>query len=343
MPVIGNSVLTLADIMQGRRGDGSFDHEIVELFLQENPMLDDITIIQANDGTANRTTIRTGIPEPTWINYYNGVKPAKGAKTQVKDVAGRMRAMLEIDADLYNDTPDKDQFLQDELFTLTEGMTQAMAECLIFGKIANDPRAFNGLYNFYGVAGADSNQYDSKDAAHYVFSGTNGAAKGGESFRSISLIGWSPSTITGFYPQGHKSAGIQRGALRKVDTTDADGGVYQVMRQELTWELGLSVRDYRYGGRIANIDAAKMLTQTDVDYVELIHRLVSRVKNSSRTKRAMYMSPDLWEKIQVLFYRKTQGNAIAYTDVMQRLNTPTLLGIPVRLSDALEVDEQFVA
>lgn len=343
MATVGNSVLTLADIMQGRRGDGSFDHEIVELFCQENPMLDDITIIQANDGTANRTTIRSGIPEPTWINYYSGVKPTKGAKTQVKDVAGRMRAMLEIDADLYNDTPDKDQFLQDELFTLTEGMAQAMAECLIFGKIANDPRAFNGLYNFYGVAGADNNQYDSKDAAHYVFSGKN-AAQGGETFRSISLIGWSPSTITGFYPQGHKSAGIQRGALRKVDTQDANGGIYQVMRQEITWDMGLSVKDYRYGGRIANIDSSTMLTNTaGVDYVELIHRLVSRVKNSARVKRAFYMSPDLWEKIQVLFYRKTQGNAIQYADIQQRANTPVLLGIPVRLSDALEVDEQFVA
>lgn len=343
MATIGNNVLTLADIMQGRKGDGSFDHEIVELFCQENPMLDDITIIQANDGTANRTTIRSGIPEPTWINYYSGVKPAKGAKTQVKDVAGRMRAMLEIDADLYEDTPDKDQFLQDELFALTEGMTQAMAECLIFGKIANDPRAFNGLYNFYAEAGADMTKYDSKDAAHYVFSGTN-TVKGGETFRSITMVGWSPSTITGFYPQGHKSAGIQRGALRKVDAQDANGGIYQVMRQELTWEMGLSVKDFRYGGRIANVDTSTMLSSSNqTDFVELIHRMVSRVKNSARVKRAMYMSPDLWEKIQVLFYRKTQGNAIAYTDVMQRLNTPTLLGIPVRITDALEVDEQFVA
>lgn len=342
MAVKSKGVITLADILAGRKGDGSFDSDIVELFTEENPILDDISIIEANDGTTNRTTIRTGIPEPTWTAYYSGVKPAKGTKTQVKDVAGRMKSMLEIDAQLYEDTPDKDQLLKDELYGLTEGMTQAMADCLIYGKIANEPRAFNGLYNFYKTAGADLAKYDSKDSAHYVFSGDKNPTKG-KAYRSLLLMGWSPSTITTFYPKGHKSAGLQRSELRTVDTNDADGGVYQVKRQDLSWELGLSVRDYRYGGRIANIDNETLLsTNTDIDYVEMIHRLVSRVKNSQRVNRAFYMANDLWEKVQVLFYRKTMGNAVAYQDVMQRFKTPTLLGIPVRITDAMEVNEDAV-
>lgn len=343
MGLTGNTVLTLADMLKGRKGDGSFDSEIVDLVVQENEMLDDISFVQANDGTAHRTTIRTGIPDPTWVGFYEGVQPTKGTKAQVKDVCGKMKAMLEIDADLYDNCPveGQAQVVADELAGIAEGMKQKMAETIIYGKLTSEPRAFNGLAKYYAAAGADNASYGTDDAAHYVFNGAKASSPSTSHKRSIYLIGWSPRTITGFYPQGAKSAGLERGEFRKVDTEDSNGGRLQVYRQFLSWTMGLSVRDYRYGGRIMNLEADHMLDASgQPDYIELIHRLVSRVKNGGGVRQALYMSPIVWEYVQTLFYRKTQGNAIAYRDIEQRKAVPTLLSIPVRRCDALETDEQ---
>lgn len=345
MATIGNTALTLADMLKGRKGDGSFDSEIVDLVVQENSMLDDIPFVEANDGTAHRTTIRTGIPEPTWVGFYEGVQPVKGSKTQVKDVAGKMKAMLEIDADLYDNSPvdGQAQIIADELGGIAEGMKAAMSQALIYGKLNDEPRAFNGLAKYYSVCGAASASFDDKDAAHYVFNGAKASAPSQSMLRSIYLVGWSPRTITGFYPQGAKSAGLDRGKFDRAWSVDADGGRLEVYRQVLSWQMGLSVRDYRYAGRIANLEADAMLNSSgQPDYIELIHRLATRVKNGGSVKRGFYMSPLVWEFVQTLFYRRTQGNAIQYADIEQRKSVPVLLGVPVRICDAMETNEAFV-
>ena len=349
MATIGNSVLTLADMLKGRKGDGSFDSEIVDLVVQENPMLDDVPFVEANDGTAHRTTIRTGIPKPTWVGFYEGVQPVKGSKAQVKDVCGKMKAKLEIDADLYDNGPatQKAQVIADELGGIAEGMNQEMAEALIYGKLADEPRAFNGLMKYYatiGANGANAANYDRDDAAHYVFDGAKATSPSTSACRSILLVGWSPRTITGFYPQGAKSAGLERGEFKKVDVTDSKGGTYEAYRQYLTWTMGLSVKDFRYGGRIANIESDHMLDASgQPDYIELVSRLVTRVKNGGTVRRALYMAPLVWEYLQTLFYRKTMGNAVKYADLEQRKAVPTLFGIPVRVCDAMETNEAVVS
>lgn len=345
MATKGNTVLTLADMLKGRKGDGSFDSEIVDLVVQDNPMLDDIPVVEANNGTTHLTTIRTGIPDPTWVGFYEGVQPTKGSKTQVKDVCGKMKAKLEIDADLYDNGPvsQKNEVIADELGAIAEGMNQEMAQAIIYGKLADEPRAFNGLYKFYATAGADSASYDRNDAAHYVFDGLKASSTYKSHLRSILLVGWSPRTITGFYPEGAKSGGLERGEFKKVEIDDGNGGTYEGYRQYLTWQLGLSVKDFRYGGRIANVELDHMLDNGQPDYIELIHRLVSRVKNGGSVRRALYMSPLMWENVQTLFYRKTQGNAIRYADIEERKGVPSLLGITVRVCDAMETDETFVA
>lgn len=114
------------------------------------------------------------------------------------------------------------------------------------------------------------------------------------------------------------------------------------MRQTLSWDLGLSVKDYRYGGRLANLELDCMYAASgQPDYVELIRRLITRVKNSGMVRQCLYMEPQVWEAFQTLFYRKTQGNAVTYGDVLQH-QAPTLMGIPVRLPDALETNETLV-
>ena len=59
MQVNGTRVLTYADFVKGLDPKGNFAHRIVELVAKKVEMLDDMTVIEANDGSALSTTVRT--------------------------------------------------------------------------------------------------------------------------------------------------------------------------------------------------------------------------------------------------------------------------------------------
>jgi hypothetical protein len=61
---------------------------IVELLNQSNEVLDDAVWIESNETTSHVTTIRTGIPGPTWRKLYGFVQPQKSTTVQVRDATG---------------------------------------------------------------------------------------------------------------------------------------------------------------------------------------------------------------------------------------------------------------
>jgi hypothetical protein len=339
MGVKGNTVLTYRDLMSGLKGDKTFDHDIVELMVEQNPMLDDIVISEANDGTSNKTTIRTGLPSTTWTQFYQGVQASKGSKQQIRNTAGSLKTKIEIDADLFNQAPDKSALLLDEVSAHSDAMMNDMADCLIYGKIASEPKKFNGLINFYDTLGGVTST-DDKESKHYVFSAKSATQASTSALRSIWLVGWGQKSIRGFYPRGSKG-GLSKGEFKKVDVTDTEGGTYEAMRQYLTWQMGLDVRDYRYAGRLANLQSDEMFDTTGVpEYVELLRRLMSRV-HSNGVRQVWYMDKLTWEAVGVWLARKTMSNAIQFRDIQER-PSETLFGIPVRICDALNSNETEV-
>ncbi len=342
MAIKGNTVLTYRDLMSGLKGDKTFDQEIVELMVDENAILDDLVISEANDGTSNKTTIRTGLPAVAWTGFYEGVQASKGSKQQVRNTAGRLVTKLEIDADLYDQAPDKNAVILDEISAHSEAMGQEMADCLFYGNIGSEPRKFNGFTNFYGqLGGVDS--LDDSLAKHYVFSAKSGTQASTAMLRSIWLIGWSQKSIRCFYPKGSASGGLKKGEFKKVDVPEetTPSKTYEAYRQYLYWQLGLDVRDYRYGGRLANLQADEMFDTSGVpEYVELLRRLVSRVR-SEGVKQVWYMDKLTWEAVGIWLSRKTMLNAMGFKDLQER-PTHTLFGIPVRTLDALNVNETEV-
>jgi hypothetical protein len=70
---IGANNPTLIDFTKQLDGDGKVTNDIVEMLMQQNEMLLDMTWQEANQITSHRSTIRTGMPAPTWRQYYQGV------------------------------------------------------------------------------------------------------------------------------------------------------------------------------------------------------------------------------------------------------------------------------
>lgn len=341
MALKAHTSLTYRSMSDGLTADKKFDKEIVDLMVNENPILDDIALVEANDGSSEKVTIRTGVSSATWTAFYEGVQASHGSKKQVRNTSGRVRTKIEVDADLFDSQPDKNAVLMDEVSDHASSMMDAMADCLFYGKIENEPRKFNGLINFYDTVGGSAST-DDRVASHYVFSGKSASKASTAMLRSIWLLGWGGKSIRCFYPQGSK-AGMDRGTFKKVDTEDGitDGATLEVYRQYLTWNLGLSVRDFRYGGRIANIQADEMFGTSGLpDYLSILRRLVTRV-NGNGVSQAWYMDKLTLEAVQEWLAAKTQSNALTYQQVQQRL-TPVLFGIPVRTCDALNTNETEV-
>ena len=336
----GNTFITLRDLASGLKGDKTFDNEIVELAVEVNPILDDIPFVEANDGSSNKTTIRTGLPTATWRAFYEGTQASKGSKQQVVNSSGALSTKLEIDKELFDRDPNKSAVLRDEVMAHMEAMGQEVADALFYGNLKTEARKFNGFGNFYGTIGSTGS--DNKVSSHYVFDGKKASNPSAAAYRSIWLVGWGNMSMRGFYPQGTRG-GIRKGEFKTVDVTNSDGGTYEAYRQYLYWDLGLDIRDYRYGGRIANIESDAMLTASGQPaYLELIDQLNGRVMDGGDTRKAWYMPKLVWEHLCTLYGRQTRSNAIKYEDVMQR-KTPTLLGYPVRLCEALNTNETVVS
>ncbi len=340
MAIIGTTGITYRDLFKRLKGDGTWDSEIVELLLQENPILDDMVIREANDGSSDKVSIRTGIPTATWTAYYEGVQGSKGSSKQVKDTAGMVETKVEMDARLYDDTPAAKEEWMDEVAVHAEALNNGMADALFYGRIATEPRKFNGLINFYNAyQKATSN--DDKVSSHFVLNAKSTSQASTAMLRSIWIVGWNAKSIRCFYPKGSRG-GMNRTEKIKVEMTDTAGGTYPGLRQYLRWTLGLSVRDFRYGARLANIQLDEMLDTSGVpDYIELLRRMNARVK-SNGVNQVYYMDAATWENTETLLHRKTMGNAVSTKDIQER-TTQTLFGRPVRICDALACNETAVA
>jgi len=340
MATKGSQYITLRDINAGRLPNGLIDKEVVELTARENPAIQDVFWKECSKGREDITTIRTGIPEAAFRAYYEGVQGSKSSKKQVANSCGTVSTMVKFDARLYDDSKDKAAFLLDEVEEHAEAMGQGAATALFYGDIKDNPKGINGFAKTFGlttIAAADQDV-----AAYYAFSGSRASNPTTATLRSIFMVGWGKKSAHGIYPEG-TSMGLQRGKL-DFQYADDETGTGKTMRwgiQEMNWNLGLNIRDFRYCGRIANIESETAFAASGVpDYVELLQRLTCRVKQEGVTSR-LYMSRIVWEIMTVQFYRKTMGNAIKYADVAQTMPA-SLLGTGVGICDALNVNETFV-
>ena len=68
---------TLLDVTKALDPDGSIA-AVAEILNETNEVLQDMTMIEGNLATGHRTTVRTGLPAPTWRKLYQGVQPTKG-------------------------------------------------------------------------------------------------------------------------------------------------------------------------------------------------------------------------------------------------------------------------
>ena len=332
MATLATTHPTLLDVTKRLDPEGRIDM-IAEILEQTNEIIADAVWIEGNLPTGHRTSIRTGLPTPTWRKLYGGVQPTKSTTVQVTDNCGMLEAYAEVDKALADLNGNQAAFRLSEDTAHIEGMNQEFAQTLFYGNEGSEPEAFTGLAPRFNDRSGPAN---AENIIHGGGSQTDNA--------SIWLIVWGPNTVHAIYPKG-SMAGLQSTDKGQVTIEDVDGqgGRMEAYRTHYRWDCGLTVRDWRYAVRIPNIDKSELTYDgaTGPLLWDLMVQAMIKIPNLSMGRPAFYMSRDVMGFLRRQIAAAVKGSTLTEENVGGRFRT-SFQGIPIRRCDALAADEALV-
>ena len=326
MATIGNTYPTLRDYYAQLDGDGKITSTLIDLFYQSNTMLEDAIVKECNDGTKHKTTVRNGLPEPQFRKFYQGVPCSKGEYTTVEDTTAMLSDYSLVDKDLAELNGNTNQFRLNEAGAHIQGMNNTVQENIIYGNKGVNSSAFDGFAIRY-------NKYSSVkgDLGYQVIN----AGGSGSTNTSIYLIGWGEKSVHLIYPKGTK-AGLEHQDLGEVTAKDGAGNEYQAYRDYFSWKVGLSLRNYRTCGRIANIDVSTLGTANSPDIISLMIKEYYRVKQHAKiagAKLVWYVNDTIETYLHLQALDKK--NVQLTVDNVEGKPVLSFLGIPIKCCDAI--------
>jgi hypothetical protein len=307
--------------------------DIVEILNATNEVLDDMTFVEGNELTGHQTTVRTGIPAPTWRKIYGGVQPAKSTSVKVRDACGMLEAYAEVDKALADLNGNAAAFRLSEDKAFIEGMNQEFCQTLFYGNEDTEPEAFTGLAPRYNSLSAENGEN--------IVSG----AGAGSDNTSIWLIVWGENSIHGIVPKGSR-AGIQvtdKGQVT-VESVDGANGRAEMYRTHYRWDVGLTLRDWRQVVRIANIDSSELTKNaaTGADLIDLMAQALELVHSLGMGRPVFYAN----RRVKSFLRRQIVAKVAAATLTMDQVAGKHVMffdGVPVKRCDALTITEATVS
>jgi hypothetical protein len=337
MATLSSTVLTLADWAKRRDDDGKVS-AIVELLSQTNEILADSLWMEGNLPTGHKTTVRTGLPSATWRQLNYGVPKAKSTTAQIIDTVGNLEVYAEVDKDLADLNGNSAEFRLSEVKAFLEGMNQQVAATMFYGNTSVNPERFMGFaprYNTITPATAAT-------AANVISALGNGSDN-----TSIWIITWGADTTHCIFPKG-KISGLQHRDLGEDTLKDADNNQYQGYRDHFKWELGLTVRDWRYNTRICNIDVSDLAGSSAANIINALVRAVHRIPTIMQSGTTTSDAPSINGAMgrTVIYCNRTirtylDLQAMNKTNVLLKMEewdgkpVTTFRGIPIRTCDAI--------
>lgn len=316
---------TLLDVAKRMDPNGNIDM-IAEMLAQMNPVLDDMVFLEGNLPTGHRSTIRTGLPIPTWRKLYGGVQPTKSTTAQVTDSCGMLEAYAEIDKALAELNGNQAAWRLSEDRAHIEGMSQELAQTLFYGNETTEPEAFTGF-------GPRFNDQAAENGGNIL---TSAATPDATDNTSIWLVVWSPNTAHGIYPKGSKAGlTIEDKGQVTAESIDGSNGRAEIYRTHYRWDCGLTVRDWRYVVRV-QVDQEDLTkaAATGPDLVDLLQQATVLIPNLGAGRPAFYCNRTVLSFLK----RQMTNKMVNSTLTMEQLNgkwTPMFEGIPIRRCDAI--------
>lgn len=339
MAVLGSTYLNLIDMMK-QSDDGLY--EVVEVLHRLNPFMKDANVLSCNMGTKHKSVIRTDLPSVSWGMLYAGIEQSKSTTAEVEDTTGFVEGLSAVDERLLNLYGDKANAVRmSEGQSFLEAISQEVESQIFYSNVNINGKQFHGL----------APRYNSLANPCVV----NGGGAGSDN-ASIWMVTHGDQQTSVIVPQGI-TAGIQQEDMGRQRVLDGSNNPYYVKEEKFTQHIGITVKDWRYTGRICNIDVSDLIagsTALNPLMRKLFYKLQGRrnygIDNNGQAQQGrtvIYMNRTLLEALDA---EATNGRG-GSTDNFVRLQPReiqgeevlTWRGIPIRDTDALLNTEAAVA
>ncbi|WP_327195851.1 major capsid protein [Novosphingobium capsulatum] len=338
MAILGTSYWNLIDTLKVS-GNGIGD--VVEALTQLTPFMKDANVVACNDGTGHRTSIRTGLPSVAWGALYQGIPQSKGNYTEVKDTTGFVEGLSTVDERLLDLKPAeaaKLRLVEGQGFL--ESIAQTVDSAIWYSDVKVNGKQFHGL----------APRYNSLSNANVI----NGGGSGSDN-TSIWMVTHGDMQTSIITPE-NIPAGVQREDMGRQRVLDGSGNPYYVKEEKFTQHVGLTVRDWRFNGRIANIDVSDVIAGT-VAVNPLLRKLYYKLQGRraykmeregqiSPGRTVIYMNKTMLEALDAESTNGRSGvdNFVRLTPMeIQGEEVMTWRGMPIRETDALLNTETLVS
>jgi hypothetical protein len=334
MATLGTENPTIADIIKTLDPDGD-SATIVDTLSQTNSHLQDISWMEGNLITGNRTTQTASIPTAVARIANQGTTPTKATHTQVNDACAIIETVSVIDK-VIAEMGGVGQVAANRANQARghiEGLGQKLADLLFYGT-ASVPEEFTGF-------GARYNTLTGNLADNVISGGGSGSDNA-----SIWVVKYGRNGVMGIVPKGQKG-GLSRTDLGLVDVVDATGvagATLLAYKEFFTWYCGLAVMDPYAVARIPNIDVSNLLAKSSAaDLTEKLIAATEAIHNPEDGKIVIYMNRTVKKMFRIqrrddvitgggLTYENVDGKRVLMFDEF-----------PVRIVDQLDNTEAAVA
>jgi hypothetical protein len=337
MPTLGTTYLNLIDQM--KKGENGL-YEIVEALHNLSPFMRDANVMSCNMGTKHKHAIRTGLPQVSWGALYQGTPQSKSQLTEVEDTTGFVEGLSAVDERILRLYGDKSTLMrQSEARSFLEAMAQEVESSIWYSDVRVNGKKFHGL----------APRYNSLQNPCVVAGGGVGSDN-----TSIWMVTHGDSQTSVIVPQ-NIPAGVTQMDMGQQRVLDANGDPYYVKEEKFEQHVGITVKDWRYTGRIANIDVSNSLAGT-VDVYGLLTGLFYKLQgrrhykfNSDGTpdqgRTVIYMNRTMLEVLDRLATNSNAADNFIRLRPMEIQGEEVLSwrGIPIRETDAILNTEALVA
>lgn len=329
MSTMNSSYPSLLDASKQYTDDGS-PLPLAELLSQDNPIMADMPMKEANLVVGHRMSVRTGLPAVAYRKLNQGSAIGKSTYANVTEACGELVGWGEVDQKLAELNGNTAAYRMNQNRGHIEAMSQAAASTLFYGSTLVDPEKFDGLsmrFNALSGAGNSSNIVN---------------AAGSSALSSIWLIGWG-HPVYGIYPKGSK-AGLTHDDLGLQRILDGSSNPLMAYSDRFVLDHGIAVQDWRYIVRIANIDTSALTLDaaTGAKLIDLMTLALEKAYSLSGVTPIFYANRTITG-----FLRRQIANKVSQSTLtMDSVGGKPALSfceVPIHRCDALTITETAVA
>ena len=264
------------------------------------------------------------MPELEFRAFYEGVKCSKGDYTQVTDETSMLDDYSLVDKKLADLNGNTKQFRLNEARAHIEAMNNKVQKNIFYGNHKTNPKEFNGLATRYNKLSSTKG-----DLGYQIID----AGGTGSDNTSIWFVTWGDLHTHLLYPKGSK-AGLQHEDKGQVTAKDANNNDFEAYRDYFSWDIGLTVRNYRANGRIANIDVSDLSGANAADLTKYMVQMYYRTKKHAKGgKTIIYCNETIETALHLQAMNKTNVN-LTITEFAGK-PVVNFLGIPIKTADQI--------